>query len=103
MAVLSAIGFWLVVGTPFLITLLAFLDVARRPSWAWAMTGRRQAVWMGVLGGAALTWLGGAAVAVWYFATAYRDVRDAERGDLRFWSEGTDGPTPPTDDQPPCS
>lgn len=103
MAVLSAIGFWLVVGFPFLITLVAFLDVARRPGWAWALTGRRQAVWMGILGGAALTWLGGALVAMWYFGTAYRDVRAAERGDLRFWVEGPDSWSPPDDDQPPCS
>lgn len=98
MAVISAIAFWLVVGAPFAVTGLAFLDVARRPAWAWALTGRRQAVWMAVLGGAWITWLGGAAIALWYFATAHRDVRDAERGDIRFWVEPDEGQG---DDQPP--
>jgi hypothetical protein len=95
MAVLSAIGFWLLVGSPFLLTLIAFLDVARRPAWAWAVAGRRQAVWLAILGGAAITWLGGAFVALLYLLTARRDVRDAERGDLRFWSEGPGGSETP--------
>lgn len=100
MAVLGAIVFWVVVGLPFAITGLAFLDVARRPSWAWAAAGRRQVLWLAVLGGAAITWLGGAAVGLWYFASAARDVRDAEQGDLRFWSDEEPGPDA---DQPPES
>ena len=98
MAVLGAILFWIVIGIPFAITGAAFLDVARRPAWAWAMVGRRQVMWLAVLGGTAITWLGGAAVGLWYFATAHRDVRDAERGDMRFWAEGLDD-----DDHPPDS
>ena len=96
-SVLSAIGVWIIIGTPFLITMVAFLDVARRPNWAWALTGRRRTLWMALLGTASITWLGGPMVALWYFRSAYRDVRDAERGDIRFWQD------PPSSYQPPDS
>lgn len=82
-SVLSAIGFWLIVGAPMMLSLFAFLDAARRPSWAWALAERRQAMWMALIGGAAITWVGGAIVAIIYLLTARPAVRDAENGLIR--------------------
>jgi hypothetical protein len=100
-SVVEAIGFWFVIGFPLLVTMTAFLDVVRRPRWAWAMAGRSQTTWMAILGGAALTWLGGMFVALWYFSTAGRAVARAERGDLRSWVDPGHGGL--DDDQPPES
>jgi hypothetical protein len=78
--VLKAIGFWLVVGAPLVITALAFLDAARRPAWAWALAERRQALWMALIGGSAITFVGGLFMAAIYAIVARPAVRDAENG-----------------------
>ena len=46
MNVLSAIGFWIAVLSPFVFSLAAFLDITRTPSWVWALTGRQRVLWM---------------------------------------------------------
>ena len=100
-AVASAVGFWVLIGFPLLVTMVAVLDVARRPRWAWAIVGRDQTRWLALLGGLALTWLGGMVAALWYFATAGREVARAERGDLGSLFDR--GLSPLDDDQPPES
>ena len=78
--VLLAIGFWLLFGLPFIITVAAFLDAARRPEWARAMARRRRAVWMGVLVAGGVTYFVGPIVAIVYWLTARRDVSAVEHG-----------------------
>lgn len=80
--VLAAIGFWLLIGAPFIVTVAAFLDAARRPEWVWAMARRRRAVWMGVLVAGGVSYIGGPVIALLYFLTARRDVAAIERGEL---------------------
>src|SRR3546814_8997924 len=51
---------------PLSLTVWALLDAARRPQWAWALTERRQVVWMAVIMFSALTVIGGVVVSAWY-------------------------------------
>jgi len=68
---------------PVLYTLAAFLDVARRPSWVWALAGKRQLVWLWLLGMSILTVYGGLIVATIYFLFARPALVRTEAGDLR--------------------
>lgn len=38
-----------VVATPLAISVLALLDAARRPAWAWALAGRAQVAWIATI------------------------------------------------------
>jgi len=78
----GAIGFWLRVSAPIIITIIAFLDAARRPEWAWVMSNRRRVLWLGMLVGGGITYFVGPLVALVYWLTARRDVRSIERGDF---------------------
>lgn len=78
----DAVGFWLRVGAPLIVTTIAFLDAARRPEWAWVMSNRRRILWLGLLLGGGITYFPGPLVAVVYWLTARRDVRSIERGDF---------------------
>ena len=80
--VLLAIGFWFVVGAPLILSAAAFLDAARRPEWAWVMSGRRRVIWMGVIVGGGVTYFLGPVVWAIYWFTARRDVAAIERGDF---------------------
>ena len=93
-AVLNAIGFWILVGSPLILALLAFLDAARRPAWAWALAERRQVLWMAMIGGATITWVGGALAAILYAFTARPRVRDAENGVIDWSMDDEDGSEP---------
>jgi hypothetical protein len=86
MNVLSAIGFWIAVLSPFVFSLAAFLDITRTPSWVWALTGRQRVLWMSVIGGTSLLYIIGSLVACFYFATAGRELRRASRGNFRDFS-----------------
>jgi hypothetical protein len=65
---------------PLSLTVWALLDAARRPQWAWALSGRRQVVWMAGIMFAALTVLGGMIVSSWYLAKVRHEVAAAEDG-----------------------
>ena len=65
---------------PLGLTLWALLDAARRPQWAWALSGRRQVVWMAGIMFAALTVLGGMIVSSWYLAKVRHEIAAAEEG-----------------------
>jgi hypothetical protein len=65
---------------PLSLTVWALLDAARRPQWAWALSGRRQVVWMAGIMFAALTDLGGMIVSSWYLAKVRHEVAAAEEG-----------------------
>ena len=65
---------------PLSLTVWALLDAARRPQWAWALSGRRQVVWMAGIMFAALTVLGGVIVSSWYLTKVRHEVAAAEEG-----------------------
>jgi uncharacterized membrane protein len=79
---------WAVVVTTFAcmplgISLWAFLDAARRPQWAWALSPARQVVWMVAIPIGVLTVVGGLLISLWYLLRIRPLVAAAERGDLR--------------------
>ena len=65
---------------PLSLTIWALLDAARRPQWAWALSGRRQVVWMAGIMFSALTVLGGMAVSTWYLLRIRHEIEAAEDG-----------------------
>lgn len=65
---------------PLSLTLWALLDAARRPQWAWALSGRRQVVWMAVIMFSAFTVLGGVIISAWYLTRVRHEVAAAEDG-----------------------
>lgn len=69
-----------VAAVPLSLTVWALLDAARRPEWAWALSGRRQVVWMAGIMFAAATVLGGVIVSTWYLAKVRHQIAAAEDG-----------------------
>jgi uncharacterized membrane protein len=68
--------------TPLGISLWAFLDAARRPQWAWALSPHRQVVWMVAIPIGVLTVVGGLIISLWYLLKVRPVVAAAERGDI---------------------
>ncbi len=81
-----AVGWAAVVTTlvciPLGISLWAFLDVARRPAWAWALAGRNQVVWLAVVFFGTFTVVGGLLISAWYLTRVRPAVAAVEAGDL---------------------
>jgi hypothetical protein len=78
---------WAVVATAFAcmplgVSMWAFLDAARRPQWAWALSSRRQVVWLVAIPIGVLTVVGGLIISLWYLLRVRPDVAAAERGDI---------------------
>ena len=69
-----------VAAVPLTLTVWALLDAARRPEWAWALTGRRRVVWMVLIMFSALTVVGGMAVSIWYLMRVRPEVAATESG-----------------------
>lgn len=65
---------------PITLTGWALLDAARRPQWAWSLSGRRQVVWMAGIMFAAATVIGGVIVSTWYLTRIRHEIQDAEDG-----------------------
>ncbi len=63
-------------------TAWAFLDAASRPKWVWALAGRRQILWMSVIGFGVLTVVGGLAVSTYYLSRVRMELARVEGGDL---------------------
>lgn len=76
----GALGLAIVAAIPLSLTIWALLDAARRPQWAWALTERRQVVWMAGIMFSALTVIGGVAVSSWYLVKVRPQIADAEDG-----------------------
>ncbi len=72
----------ILVTLPLAVSVLALLDVARRPQWAWALAGRRQVVWLAGLLFATFTVVGGLALSVWYLVRVRPEIAAAEQGRL---------------------
>ncbi|MCB1015192.1 MAG: hypothetical protein KDB10_08755 [Acidimicrobiales bacterium] len=75
---LKAVFFLLPLG----LSLWAFLDVARRPSWAWALSGRNRIVWLVAIAFGVLTVVGGIAISCWYLLRVRPAVAAVEDGQL---------------------
>ena len=69
--------------TPLAISMWAFLDAARRPQWAWALSPARQVVWMVAIPIGVLTVVGGLVISLWYLLRIRPLVAAAERGELQ--------------------
>ncbi len=67
---------------PLGLTLVAFLDAARRPRWAWALSRHRQLPWMIVIVLGAVTVIGGLAISSWYLLVIRPRLAGVERGEL---------------------
>lgn len=67
---------------PLGVSAWAFLDVARRPRWVWAFSGRRQLVWMGLVAAGILTLIGGLAISGFYLLRVRPSLAAIEDGDL---------------------
>lgn len=80
---LVAVGTATLAAIPIGVSLWALLDVARRPAWAWALAGRRQAVWLAVILFGVLTVVGGLVVSGYYLVSIRPRIAAAEAGDLR--------------------
>jgi hypothetical protein len=79
---------WTIVVTTFFflplgISAWAFLDAARRPQWAWALSPARQIVWMIAIPLGVLTVAGGLLISLWYLLRIRPLVAATERGELR--------------------
>jgi len=87
--IISALMWLTLVLLPVLYTLVAFLDVARRPGWVWALAGKRQLLWLWLLGMSILTVYGGLLVATAYFIFVRPSLARTESGDLRKFRDNT--------------
>ncbi len=65
---------------PLALSLWALLDCARRPGWAWALTDRRQVVWMAAILFGFLTVIGGVIISSIYLLRIRPQVAAAEDG-----------------------
>ncbi len=65
---------------PLGLSLWALLDAARRPRWAWALTGRRQVVWMASILAGILFVVAGLLISGWYLVKVRPQIADAEDG-----------------------
>ena len=79
---------WAVVTTAFFliplgITAWAFLDAARRPSWAWSLAGRSQVAWMVGTALGVLTVIGGLILSGYYLTVIRPEIAAAEDGRFR--------------------
>jgi len=65
---------------PIGITAWAFLDAARRPSWAWSLAGRSQVAWMVATALGVFTVIGGLLISGYYLTVIRHHIADAEDG-----------------------
>lgn len=67
---------------PLALSAWAFLDVAHRPGWAWALSGRNRVAWMCAIALGVLTMIGGIAICCWYLLRVRPVIAAAENGVL---------------------
>lgn len=81
-SVAEALALASLAAVPLAVSIWALLDVARRPRWAWALSGRRQVVWMAVILFAAFSVVGGLVVSGYYLARIRPRIAAVEAGEI---------------------
>ena len=81
-SIAGAIALTLLAAAPLGISVWALLDAARRPRWAWAMSDRRQVVWMAAIMFGVLSVVGGLAISGWYLLKVRPQIAATERGEI---------------------
>ncbi|MCU0269287.1 MAG: hypothetical protein MUF83_11650 [Acidimicrobiales bacterium] len=76
----GTILFTAVLCIPLGLSMWALLDAARRPSWAWSLSGRSQAVWIAAILFGMLVMILGLIVAPLYLVRIRHEVEAAEEG-----------------------
>lgn len=67
---------------PLGVSIWALLDAARRPRWAWALSGRRQVVWMALILFGVFSVIGGLLISGYYLARVRPRIAGVEGGEL---------------------
>lgn len=67
---------------PLAISLWALLDIARRPAWAWSLSGRSRVAWMVAVLVGVCSVAGGLLISGFYLVRVRPDIADAEEGRL---------------------
>lgn len=75
-------GGLLLVGIPLAISLIALLDAARRPQWAWSLADRNQLMWLAMILAGMLSVVLGLGISGWYLLRVRPVVAAAERGEV---------------------
>ena len=75
-------GLLMALSIPLAITGWAFLDAAHRPQWVWAFDGRRQVLWLGIIGFGVVTVIGGLVISGYYLMRIRPELAAIESGDL---------------------
>jgi hypothetical protein len=70
----------LLFGVPITVTLVALLDAARRPQWAWSLADRNQTIWIALILLGVFSVVGGLAICAWYFWRVRPVVAGVEAG-----------------------
>ncbi|MEZ5373646.1 MAG: hypothetical protein R2704_13135 [Microthrixaceae bacterium] len=80
--VLVTLGVVIVAAAPLALSVIALLDAARRPAWAWSLAERPQAMWMAmILVGTFLSILG-VGISLYYLLRVRPAIVAAENGDI---------------------
>lgn len=79
-SVLWAVVLIVVAAFPLGMSLWALLDAARRPRWAWALSGRSQVVWMALIFAGLLSVIGGLFISTWYLVRVRTTIARIEDG-----------------------
>jgi len=72
----------LVSALPLTLSIWALLDVARRPAWAWGLSGRDRVLWMFLILVGILCVPVGVAISCWYLVRVRPIIAGVERGRL---------------------
>jgi hypothetical protein len=78
-----ASGLTLLFALPLCLNVWALLDMVRRPRWAWALSGRRQLVWLCLMGVGGMAIPLGLGIAGGYLVWIRPDIKRAESGEIR--------------------
>ena len=77
---MSTVGITALACIPLGLSVWALLDCARRPGWAWALSGRRQAAWMAAILFGMLMVILGIGISGWYLLKVRPQIAAAEDG-----------------------
>ena len=80
--VLGTAALMAILSIPLAISVWAFLDVAKRPAWVWAFSGRRQVVWLAAIGLGVTTVVGGLIISTWYLSRVRPTLAAIEDGNV---------------------